>query len=370
MQTLADVCMAGICFLISIFILAYLAHFSLAIISIDDIIASERWFEIDFLIAFCLLQKGMVTNMDYFLGIDIGGTKTAVALYERRFHPVRSITMPTSSGLGCHALTRRIGEAARTLLREEGIAAEAVQAAGVACPGPLDLGRGSIVYIPTMDFRNEPLVAMLEESLEMPVTLENDTNAAALCESVFGQGQNADTVVYITVSTGIGCGIVCNRKIVDGAVYAAGELGHFKVTRGGPACPCGGRGCLEAYSSGTAVARIASERYGRELDTKEVYALARRGDPLARTVVREAAEHLGYAIAAIYQLMDPGIVVLGGSVTKDYDVFHGVLLESIEEYIQKIPGREIRIAVSGFDGGQVALGAAWYAAQRGGLVSV
>ena len=125
--------------------------------------------------------------------------------------------------------------------------------------------------------------------------------------------------------------------------------------------------CLEAYASGTAVARIASERYGRSMDAKEVYALARRGDPPASVVVREAAELLGYAVAAVYQLFDPDIVVLGGSVTRDFDVFSDVLLASAEAYIQPIPGRKVRLAVSEFDGDQVALGAAWYAADTRGL---
>lgn len=218
-----------------------------------------------------------------------------------------------------------------------------------------------------MGFADEPLTAMLEEALGLPVALENDTNAAALCESVFGQGRGGELVAYITISTGVGCGLVHGRRIVDGGAFAAGELGHFKVIRDGRPCSCGGRGCLEAYASGTAVARIASERYGRSMDAKEVYALARRGDPPASVVVREAAELLGYAVAAVYQLFDPDIVVLGGSVTRDFDVFSDVLLASAEAYIQPIPGRKVRLAVSEFDGDQVALGAAWYAADTRGL---
>ena len=311
--------------------------------------------------------------MGYYIGIDIGGTKTAVALYDGNFNRVGGVEIPSAPEKGCRDLTVRVGEAAREILGCASAAADAggavkVDAIGVASPGPLDLKSGRIVYIPTMGFRDEPLVKMLEYELGMPVALENDTNAAALCESMLGQGKGAETVVYITVSTGIGCGIVHKREIVDGAGFSAGELGHFKVERGGRPCPCGGRGCLEAYSSGTSVARIASELYRKELNAKETYALARSGDLVARGIVDEAAGYLGYAIAAVYQILDPDIVILGGGVANDYDVFSGALLDAVNQYTQYIPGREIKIRASGFGGGQVALGAALYAASKSAAV--
>lgn len=316
-----------------------------------------------------LIPKWRSVKMEYCLGMDIGGTKTAVVLYDRGFRRVGRTEMSTEPERGCRELVGRMAAAAFALLKEKDADMSSVSAAGVACPGPLDLRQGRIVYIPTMGFAGEPLAAMLEEALGLPVALENDTNAAALCESIFGKGRGRELVAYITVSTGVGCGIVHDRRIVDGAAFAAGELGHFKVVRNGRSCSCGGQGCLEAYASGTAVARIASERYGRTMDAKAVYALARQGDEPACAVVREAAEHLGYAVAAVYQLLDPDIVVLGGSVTRDYDVFGELLLASAASFIQPVPGRAVRLAVSEFDGEQVALGAAWYAAQKRGLTA-
>ena len=118
--------------------------------------------------------------MAYFLGMDIGGTKTAVALYDREFRPVGKQTMPTRPESGCRELVGRIAEAVQALLDGQHAGVSDVLAAGVACPGPLDLKQGRIVYIPTMGFADEPLTAMLEEALGLPVALENDTNAAAL----------------------------------------------------------------------------------------------------------------------------------------------------------------------------------------------
>lgn len=309
-----------------------------------------------------------MTSRGYHVGVDIGGTKTAVGIFDRDFQPVCTETIPTRFQEGCSVLAGRIGETYRSLLLESKLSDWDILSAGAACPGPLDLKEGRIVFIPTMGFRNEPLKAYLEETLGLGVALENDTNAAALCESVLGQGKGCDMVAYVTVSTVVGCGLAYRGEIVDGHCFAAGELGHLKVERNGLPCPCGGRGCLEAYASGTSIAKIASQRTGRPMDAKEVFARAREGRRPEADVVREAADCLGYGIAALYQIVDPDIVVLGGSVTKDYEVFREDLEAAVRRYAQPLSGREYRITVSAYDGAQVLLGAAYYGAQQAGVL--
>ena len=303
-------------------------------------------------------------TLGYHVGIDIGGTKTALGVFDREFRMVSTEAMPTIPQEGCYDLVVRIEKAWRSLLKRNGLSPRDIRSIGVACPGPLDLSEGKIVYIPTMGFRDEPLKEYLEEVLQFPVALENDTNAAALCESIFGQGKDCQMVAYVTISTGVGCGLAYQGHIVDGHSFAAGELGHLKVERNGRACPCGGRGCLEAYASGTSIAQIASQRAGRAMDTKEVFAGAREDRQPEADVVREAADCLGYGIAALYQIVDPDIVVLGGSVTKDYEVFKDDLEQAVRRYVQPVSGRDYRITVSAYGGMQVLLGAAYYGAQQ------
>ncbi len=300
----------------------------------------------------------------YYWGIDIGGTKTTVGLFDERAAKLTSMTMPTDAGAGFRPLIERIAGAAEALRRARQIPRDRIVRTGVACPGPLDLQKGTIVYIPTMGFRDEPLASSLEAALGTPVSLENDTNAAVLGECIFGKGKGLSTVVYITVSTGVGCGIAVDGRIVDGGRFAAGELGHMKTARGGRACSCGGRGCLEAYASGTALAAIAAERTGLKLDAKEVCAAARRGEEPCAAIVRQAADHLGLAIGAVYQLLDPDIVILGGSVMKDFDIWKPLLDKALRRYVQSIPGRVPRLEVSDFDGEQVVMGAACLAKAR------
>lgn len=300
----------------------------------------------------------------YYAGVDIGGTKTAVGLFDEQLEPVCVHTIPTCAVDGCARLVQRIGEEWRSLLTEHRVTPEQVTAAGVASPGPLDFKTGRIVHIPTMGFRDEPLAELLEQQLCLPVYLQNDTNAAALCESRIGDGQGCDTVVYITVSTGIGCGVVINGKIQNGAHDAAGELGHLCTERGGRPCACGKNGCLELYASGTSIAKIASERLGEPVGAREVFQRARAGGQTEKAVIGEAVDHLAYAMSAVYQLLDPDVIVLGGSVTKDYDLLEPLLHEALSRYTQTVSSRSPRIAVSRFDGQQVIRGAVWYAYER------
>ena len=288
--------------------------------------------------------------------VDIGGTKTAVGLFTSDLTPLQKTTFPTEPARGCRDLVVRIRQNCLALLEQGGQSLEDVASVGVACPGPLDLKTGRIVHIPTMGFRDEPLRQYLEEAFGKPVALENDTNAAARAESRFGRGKGLSVVVYITVSTGVGCGIVIEGKILDGSRFAAGELGHLNAVPGGRPCGCGNKGCLEQYASGTAIAAICSECFGRQVSAKEAFALARAGDATALNVIGEAAGHLGRAIAALYQILDPDVVVLGGSVTKDFDVFGPLVRKAAEAFAEPVPGRRINVCLSGLGEDPTLLG--------------
>ena len=298
-----------------------------------------------------------------YAGIDIGGTKTTIGLFHRDLRPVQVVTIPTLPKGGCKELTDRIYAQYRRMLGQLGIKAEAVRTLGVASPGPLDLKTGRIIHIPTMGFRDEPLAELLTQRFGLPVSLENDTNAAVLAEATFGAGKGCDPVVYVTISTGVGAGLFVNGAVVDGHAFAGGELGHLVVDRHGRDCLCGSKGCLEMYASGTAIARIASERMGQSVTAKEAFALAEAGDPVACSVIVEAADYLGLALSAVYQILDPEVVILGGSVTKDYAFIKPFLHKALIHYLEPVNGRKPRVEMSSFDGLQVLLGAAYLGIQ-------
>lgn len=293
--------------------------------------------------------------------VDIGGTKVSAAVLDEGFNILGTETFATAEAESCAAAARRCHAVILKLCKALGAGGEQLTAVGVASPGPLDLKTGTVVHIPTLGWRNEPIKAYFEKEFGRAVSLQNDTNAAALAEYVFGAGKGCESVAYITVSTGVGCGLVIDGRIYDGAGSAAGEIGHINLVKGGRACGCGGKGCLEAYASGRSIAEIASEKLGRSVTTKEAFELFCKGDKRAGEIIAFAGDALGYAIALLWQLVDPSVVVLGGSVMKDYRLIGPYIRDAAARYASPGARERIRIEKSFLQEKQVLLGTAYYA---------
>ena len=195
----------------------------------------------------------MNTNGEHFLGIDIGGTKLAAGVADRAGKLLVSDRIPTDAMKGpAHAMDR-LNEMCRRLIRESGVK---VVAAGMGSVGPLDQATGRIISpVNLPGWGTVPLVQMVHEGLKIPVYLDNDANAAALGEHLFGAGRGVRHMIYLTISTGIGGGVILDGKLYQGANGNAGELGHMSVDYRGRKCGCGNVGCIEQYASGTAIAR-------------------------------------------------------------------------------------------------------------------
>ena len=208
-----------------------------------------------------------------------------------------------------------------------------------------------------LGWENVPLTDIVSERLRLPALLENDANAAAYGEYRLGAGRGAKALAYVTVSTGVGCGVVIDGNILSGAHESAGEVGHLIIRRGGRLCACGRKGCLETYASGTAIAREASKILP-DPDAKKAAALARAGDARFQDVFARAGDALGVGVAAIKQLIDVDRVVLGGSVTAAYDLFAPALVRRVREssYWSDRPEAWLRMAQWGADCGLYGAG--------------
>jgi glucokinase len=194
------------------------------------------------------------------------------------------------------------------------------------------LSEGVVVSPPNLPgWKEVPLRDLLEKRLEIPTFLENDANAAALGEHCFGAGRGSKQMIYITVSTGIGGGFILDGKLYHGADGVAAEIGHMTILPHGPHCGCGNQGCLEALASGTAIAREGRALLLRGLPTriaelanqdpkavsaKLVAEAAQLGDPRAEEIIHKAMDYLGIGVANLVNLLNPELVVIGGSLTK------------------------------------------------------
>ena len=233
------------------------------------------------------------------LGVDIGGTKCAVVVATPDGAILYRASEPTLSGQrGPHDVLDQLANMARTLVTQAGATLADVKGVGVSCGGPLDTKTGVIHAPPNLpDWQNVPVKAFFENALGLPTVVENDANATALAEWRFGAGQGAQNLVFLTMGTGIGGGIIADGRLYRGTNDLAGEIGHQTILMNGPLCGCGKRGCLEALASGPAIARLAREslHYGRhkrvlalaggkpaDITAAHVVEAAKEGDPFAR----------------------------------------------------------------------------------------
>jgi len=275
------------------------------------------------------------------LGLDIGGTKLTVgvvgpdgAVRSERVEP----TPATASPLEILELLFAMSEAA---IGEAGLWWSDLWATGISFGGPVHFPTGTTVTCHHLaGWEGFPLRDRVAERAGTPVVMDNDANAAALGETRFGAARGCEHVLYLTVSTGIGGGLVLGGRVHRGANSMAGEIGHTLVAPGGPECTCGRRGCLEAVASGPAIARAAREALAsgqvsalNSLPAEDITARdvgeAAPSDALAARVMRQAGEFLGIAIAAAVNLVNPGIVVIGGGVSHAGPAFLDPVRETV-----------------------------------------
>jgi glucokinase len=259
-----------------------------------------------------------------YLGIDVGGTKTAFALGDGEGAIFASERMPTPLSGDPAADLGAIAGRCRVLIAANGRRVEEVAGVGVALPSPLDAELGVVLNPPNLpSWHGTPVRRLLEDALGRPVALENDANAAALAEFRFGAGRGARDVVFLTMSTGVGGGLVLGGRLVRGVASSAGEIGHLPVEWDGEPCTCGLRGCLEAYTGGAAwtrrLARItpAGSAVARHAGSpararpEHVVAAAREGDAFALAELDRYNDYLARGLVAVAYTVAPERIVLG-----------------------------------------------------------
>lgn len=297
------------------------------------------------------------------LGVDLGGTKLAVGVGDGAGGLRARRTLPTRPERGPEAIVADVVRLARSLARGR------LLAAGVGCPGPLDLEAGRVLALPNLPgWEGFPLRDRLTEALGVPVVLANDATAGALGEYRFGAGRGCTDLIYLAVGTGIGGGIVAGGRLVSGGRGNAGEFGHLTLVPDGRPCACGRAGCLEAYASGPAIARLARERLGRRARGVTAAWVARRaagGDPDALAVWGEAMDALARGIASLIHCLDPQLVVVGGGVAAAGPLMFDRLASLVSRYTMATFRDTAEVVPAALGAESALLGAMALAAGRG-----
>ena len=301
------------------------------------------------------------------LTIDIGGTKIAAAVIEPAGRAIARVRGETPDSTDESELVGVVERVARQSLEAADMSLRDMDAVGVSCAGIVNTLDGIVVYSPNVAaLRRTPLQSMLAERFGIPVRLANDATLAALGEWEFGLHRSVQDLVYVTVSTGIGGGIIAGGRLVEGACGAAGEVGHMTIDVNGPSCPCGRTGCWEALASGRALAErtvrrleqgeesIIGDLAGGEManvDAQLVAIAARRGDRLACEMIEITAYYVGVGLGNLINIFNPSTVVVGGGVTKIGESLLGPAARIAREraYVTAAGYVDIRAAVLGDD---------------------
>jgi glucokinase len=279
------------------------------------------------------------------LGLDIGGTKLAAGVVAPDGEVRSFAATATHREQGPAAGIARLFDLARKVCAEAGVAPADLVSTGIGCGGPLDRDAGMLrepLHLP--GWRDVPVTALAERELGPPATLDNDGTAAALGEHRFGAGRGVDNLVYLTVSTGIGGGLVLRGQPYRGASGNAGELGHVTVERGGRRCRgCGRRGCLEAYASGTSIAERAVEAgvLCGQPTAADVVAAVRAGDPGATALWDSTVDAMVCGVASIVNAFDPELVVIGGGVSRAGELLFDPLRAGLRAELPDVRARVV-----------------------------
>lgn len=275
--------------------------------------------------------------MKYAIGIDIGGTNTRVALIDEKYQVLERIQFETDTKLPFETL-RQIKSSIDKFDKE-------IVGIGLSCPGPLNLLNGTILNPPNLHegWLNFSITKELSSLTGLPVYLENDANLAALAEAIIGQGKDMRFVQFLTVSTGLGAGFVVDKQIFHGAHGYANEVQNIIMWQNGPQHGKLSAGGIEAISSGTAIVNRAIKLGYKVTHAGEVNELALQGNVDALNIIEDAKEYLANTLAAIFAIVDPEIIILGGSVAIKIDGF----VEDVAERTKKkvYPGMESFVKV-------------------------
>lgn len=279
---------------------------------------------------------------EYVIGVDLGGTKIATAISDLKGEIIEKASLETNSHLGEKIVLERIIKTIEEVILKSKINLSNIKAIGIGSPGPLDVKTGVIIETPNLPFKNFDIVSPIREKFNLKTYLDNDANVAAIGEYAFGAGVGREHLIYITVSTGIGGGAILNGKPYRGFTSNALEIGHAIIDPKSPhQCNCGNYGDIEALASGTSIAKRAREAIERgektslknldKVTSKEVYEEYLKGDKTSIRILDEAFNYLGIAIGNIITLFDPGLIVIGGGVSKMGDFFFDKIKESAKK---------------------------------------
>jgi len=317
---------------------------------------------------------------DLILGVDLGGSKILAAVVKPRGEMLSSDESTTPATESHEVVIQSIIDSVHSALKHASCTISEISAIGIGAPGISNPEAGILFTSPNLPgWRNVLLRDIIQNKLDKKAFLINDANAAALGELYFGAARGTHNFIYITLSTGIGGGIVINGKIYTGAIGTAGEVGHMTIDDNGPLCNCGNKGCWEALASGTALAREAKRRIkegtktsilkyvdgdSEKVTAQIIHSAAERGDKLAKDLIARTGYYVGVGMANLINIFNPELIVIGGGLSNIGDMLLKPAFKVAAERSYKEAFQAVRFVSAGLGRNSGVLGAAAFALQE------
>lgn len=321
----------------------------------------------------------MNPNAGQVLGLEMGATHLLAAVADLSGRVLADAEATLDISNGPEICLEQVKEVVAGLLARKALSWERVWAVGMGVPGPVVIAHGMVSYPPLMPgWDRFPIRQRLQALWHKPTFVDNDADLGALGEGTFGAGRGESNLAYIKVGTGIGCGILLDGKIYHGVLGTAGEIGHVTISPDGPPCKCGNYGCLEAMAGGRAIAQraqlavaagqpttLASLNHGRPITDIEVVQAARAGDALSQQLLNDAGRLIGTAIANLINLLNPGLIIVGGRMATAENLLLDPIREAIQQRSLRASFQATRIVPAALGRHTIALGAAALALENG-----
>ena len=310
------------------------------------------------------------------IGIDIGGTSIKGAAVDSNGRVYETFSMPFVKGEPGEITVKKLASIVKEYIASFDLEKKIV-GIGIGCPGTLDIKNGVVNYSNNLGWDNLPIVDIMHEQLPYPIRLTNDANAASLGEAKFGAGKSYETIIMLTLGTGVGGGIIIDGKLFEGNEGKGGELGHTVIVVDGEQCTCGRKGCLEAYASATALIRDAKKamrlnkkslmwKISPDIDLvggKVPFEAAKQGDPTAMAVIDNYVKYLGEGILNFCNIFRPNVIVLSGGLANA----GAFLFDKVNKYVEEryygyksTPAVKIVPAELGYDSGKIGAAALFF----------
>jgi glucokinase len=296
-----------------------------------------------------------MSTQEVSVGIDIGGTNIKFGIVDGEGRILRQRKVATDPARGSETIVTEIVHQIWRLLEEAGLNADDLTSIGLGVPGTADPVRGTVVYAPNLFWRDVPIASVIQAVFRVPISLAQDTRAAAWAEYVAGSGRGLRGVAAVTLGTGVGCGMVIDGKIFHGALNTAGEFGHQIVEIEGKPCNCGRHGCLEAHAGGLAIVREAENQIPnihellqkKQIDVADVYHLAESGNAKARKLTDRVVKYIGVGLVNLINLNSIEMICLSGGISNAPAT---LLLDPLLEFVRcrayEMAAKQVRICRS------------------------